>query len=215
MILPEPSNTGVLHGLVEHTFVWSYSAFKGYYQPTTLVFISNSHIHGRHERHPWSQQLKSRFDSLEDLDHPLPLDLRSTSMRWLVVVDGEKISLEIAVRLQEDEEVANRTCFSGFCADFKSHSQLSEKAKVEAKSIVENRFTRVSKVVDLRLLKEIRSPVLNGIVNALKDDNLNIQGMGVVGKMNLLHFFKLPCIKLLMKDLNIHQSLSPMCWLMA
>ncbi|KAK8604837.1 hypothetical protein V6N13_082306 [Hibiscus sabdariffa] len=153
-------------------------------------------LNGRHERHPWSQQLKSRFDSLEDLDHPLPLDLRSTSMRWLVVVDGEKISLEIAVRLQEDEE-------------------LSEKAKVEAKSIVENRFTRVSKVVDLRLLKEIRSPVLNGIVNALKDDNLNIQGMGVVGKMNLLHFFKLPCIKLLMKDLNIHQSLSPMCWLMA
>ncbi|KAK8661003.1 hypothetical protein V6N13_051905 [Hibiscus sabdariffa] len=74
-------------------------------------------------------------------------------------------------RLQEDEEVATRMCFSGFCADFKSHSHLLEKAEVEAKSIVENRFTRVSKVVD--------------IVNALKDDNLNIRGMGVVGK-NLL-----------------------------
>ncbi|KAK8995076.1 hypothetical protein V6N11_069525 [Hibiscus sabdariffa] len=58
-------------------------------------------------------------------------------MRWLVVVNGEKISLEIAVRLQEDDNVATRTCFSGICVDFRSHPQLSEKAEVEAKSIVQ------------------------------------------------------------------------------
>ncbi|KAK8604835.1 hypothetical protein V6N13_082304 [Hibiscus sabdariffa] len=79
----------------------------------------------RHKRHPWSQQLKSRFDSLEDLDHPLPLDFRSTYMR-----------------LQEDEEVATRMCFSGFCADFRSHPQLSEKVEVVAKSIAANRFDK-------------------------------------------------------------------------
>ncbi|KAL4318597.1 hypothetical protein GQ457_18G004280 [Hibiscus cannabinus] len=61
---------------------------------------------GRHKRHPWSQQLKSSFNSLEDLDHPLPLDFRSTCMRRM------------------------------------------------------KRF---------RLLEEIRSRVLNGIVHALKD----------------------------------------------
>ncbi|KAK8660995.1 hypothetical protein V6N13_051897 [Hibiscus sabdariffa] len=42
---------------------------------------------GRHKRHPCSQQLKSRFDLLEDLDHPLPLYFRSTCMRWLAVVN--------------------------------------------------------------------------------------------------------------------------------
>ncbi|KAK8604839.1 hypothetical protein V6N13_082308 [Hibiscus sabdariffa] len=102
-------------------------------------------IGGRHERHPWSQQLKSRFDSLKDLDHPLPLDLRSRSMRRM----------------------------------------RSEKADVEAKFIAANRLNRVFVVVDLRLLKQIRSPVLNGIVDVLKDYK---QGMGGGGKMSGLNY---------------------------
>ncbi|KAK9032519.1 hypothetical protein V6N11_056779 [Hibiscus sabdariffa] len=85
-------------------------------------------------------------------------------------------------RLQEDDEVATRMCFSSFCADFKSHSQLSEKAEVEAKSIAANRFNRAFEVVDLRLLEEIKSRVLNGIVHALKD---YIRGMGGVGKIHV------------------------------
>ncbi|KAK9032518.1 hypothetical protein V6N11_056778 [Hibiscus sabdariffa] len=62
--------------------------------------------------------------------------------------------------LQEDEEVAMRMCFSGFCADFRSHLKLSDKAEVEANSIAANRFNRVFEVVDLRLLKEIKKSSL-------------------------------------------------------
>ncbi|KAK9032501.1 hypothetical protein V6N11_056761 [Hibiscus sabdariffa] len=79
-----------------------------------------------------------------------------------------------------EPEVATRMCFSGFCADFRSHLQLSEKAELEAKPIAANRFNRVFEVVDLRVFRETRSRVLNGIVDALKD---YIQGMGGVGKM--------------------------------
>ncbi|KAL4319032.1 hypothetical protein GQ457_18G004230 [Hibiscus cannabinus] len=111
---------------------------------------------------------KSRFDSLEYLDHRLPLDLGSTSMRRMKI-----------------EEVAMRF-FSAFCPDFKSYSQLSEKAKVKAKSIAENMFSRVFEVVDLRVLKDSRIRVLNGIVDALKVDNLNTHGMRGVGKTTIV-----------------------------
>ncbi|KAK8660990.1 hypothetical protein V6N13_051892 [Hibiscus sabdariffa] len=93
---------------------------------------------------------KSRFDSLEDLDHHLPLDLGSTSMRRMKI------------------------------------EELSEKAKVKAKSIAENMFSRVFEVVDLRVLKDSRIRVLNEIVAALKDDNLNTHGMRGVGKMTIV-----------------------------
>ncbi|KAK8655085.1 hypothetical protein V6N13_107677 [Hibiscus sabdariffa] len=57
-----------------------------------------------------------------------------------------------------------RSCFAVFCPDFKSASQLREKAEVS--SIAENRFDRVS----------------NGIVDALKDHE-DILEMGGVGKI--------------------------------
>ncbi|KAK9027318.1 hypothetical protein V6N11_067156 [Hibiscus sabdariffa] len=52
-----------------------------------------------------------------------------------------------------------RSCFTVFCPDFKSASQLRE--KVEASSIAKNRFDKVS----------------NGIVDALKDHK-DIHEMG-------------------------------------
>ncbi|KAK8655086.1 hypothetical protein V6N13_107678 [Hibiscus sabdariffa] len=57
-----------------------------------------------------------------------------------------------------------RSSFAVFCPDFKSASQLREKA--EGSSISENRFDRVS----------------NGIVDALKDFEHTLE-MGGVGKM--------------------------------
>ncbi|KAL4318968.1 hypothetical protein GQ457_18G004270 [Hibiscus cannabinus] len=128
-------------------------------------------------------QIQLQFACSEDLDHPLPLDFRSTCMRYVQTHFPLLIPLAVLLsRLPEDEEVAMRMCFSGFCADFRSHPKLSEKAEVEANSIAANRFNRVFEVVDLRLLKEIRSKVFNGVVDALKD---YIQGMGGVGKIQV------------------------------
>ncbi|KAK8995074.1 hypothetical protein V6N11_069523 [Hibiscus sabdariffa] len=93
-------------------------------------------------------QIEIRFDSLEDLDHRLSLDLRSTSMRRMKI-EGEK-------------------------------------AEVKTKSIAENMFNSLFEVVDLIVLKESRTRVLSGIVDALKDDNLNTQEMGGVGKMTIV-----------------------------
>ncbi|KAK8661007.1 hypothetical protein V6N13_051909 [Hibiscus sabdariffa] len=53
---------------------------------------------------------------------------------------------QIGIQFAEDEEVAMRMCFSGFCADFRSHLKLSDKAEVEANSIAANRFNRVFEV---------------------------------------------------------------------
>ncbi|KAK8655074.1 hypothetical protein V6N13_107666 [Hibiscus sabdariffa] len=65
-----------------------------------------------------------------------------------------------------------RSCFTVFCPDFKSASQLRE--KVEASSIAKNRFDKVS----------------NGIVDALKDHK-DIHEMGGVGKILSLLIFRL------------------------
>ncbi|KAK9042808.1 hypothetical protein V6N11_071165 [Hibiscus sabdariffa] len=103
----------------------------------------------------------------EDLDHHLPLSLRSKSTR------------------RRRMSVAARGCFAVFSPDFKSRFEISEKEVAEFSSIAENRLDRVSVRVGLSALKVSRSLVFNRIVDELTDDNLNHHEMGGVGKIEL------------------------------
>ncbi|KAK8697467.1 hypothetical protein V6N13_113615 [Hibiscus sabdariffa] len=110
---------------------------------------------------------RDSISSNEDLDHHLPLSLRSKSTR------------------RRRMSVAARGCFAVFSPDFKSRFEISEKEVAEFSSIAENRLDRVSVRVGLSALKVSRSLVFNRIVDELTDDNLNHHEMGGVGKIEL------------------------------
>ncbi|XP_058000519.1 probable disease resistance protein At4g27220 isoform X2 [Hevea brasiliensis] len=114
--------------------------------------------------------------------------------KWLKSVDDATLEVD---KILHDNDTANMKCFMGLCPNLKMRHQLSKKAKKKKKVVVqiqaEGKFDRVSYHTSPPWtgpakgyeVFESRTLVLKEIVEALKDDEVNmigVYGMGGVGK---------------------------------
>ncbi|ESR46245.1 hypothetical protein CICLE_v10002125mg [Citrus x clementina] len=118
---------------------------------------------------------------------------------WL---EGANKVIEEADKFTEVEAAANKRCFKGLCPNLKTRRRLSMEAVTLKEAIVKvrdaRRFDRISyrtAAEDIRLIPNkdyeafvSRAPILNDIMDALKNPNVNmlgIYGMGGIGKTKL------------------------------
>ncbi|TYI62759.1 hypothetical protein E1A91_D10G270100v1 [Gossypium mustelinum] len=120
---------------------------------------------------------------------------------WMSAVD-RKIPEQVE-KVMQDEEKAKKKCFIGLCPNFWTRYKHSLKAAAEAKAVAklleQGKFDRVSYLVPLQSIIvppgkgyeefESRTSILNGIMEALKDDSVSVvgvHGMGGIGKTILV-----------------------------
>ncbi|KAB2010737.1 hypothetical protein ES319_D10G262100v1 [Gossypium barbadense] len=120
---------------------------------------------------------------------------------WMSAVD-RKIPEQVE-KVMQDEEKAKKKCFIGLCPNFRTRYKLSLKAEEEAKAVAEllehGKFERVSYraasqgivVAPVKGYEEFESrmSILNGIMEALKDDSVSVvgvHGMGGIGKTTVV-----------------------------
>ncbi|OMO62900.1 Disease resistance protein [Corchorus olitorius] len=107
--------------------------------------------------------------------------------RWIIEVD-KKITEE-AAKITKAEEKAQKRCFMDLCPNFISRYHLRKEVDKEAKAITgllkDGEFDRVAQIPASEISFESRQHVLDAIMNALKDADVNrigIYGMAGVGK---------------------------------
>ncbi|XP_065852361.1 uncharacterized protein [Euphorbia lathyris] len=150
------------------------------------------------------EQLNKLKNERQSLQHSVDEAKRNGELiedvvtNWFQSADD---AIDVAEKIIEDHESANRSCFIGCCPNLKTRYQFSRKAKkytpVFAKVQGErNSINKISYLLDVQKLEslkdyealESRTDVLNEIVGALKNVDFNligVYGMPGVGKTTL------------------------------
>ncbi|KAB2010742.1 hypothetical protein ES319_D10G262600v1 [Gossypium barbadense] len=176
----------------------------------TISPIKN-HVKYLSNHQQYVETLKNRANRLKDardgVQHSVDAAKRNGEEiegdvdKWLSAVD--KMILEQVEKVMQDEEKAKKKCFIGLCPNFRTRYKLSLKAEEEAKAVAEllehGKFERVSyraapqgiMVAPVKGYEEFESrmSILNGIMEALKDDSVSVvgvHGMCGIGKTTLV-----------------------------
>ncbi|KAH9754170.1 Disease resistance protein [Citrus sinensis] len=118
---------------------------------------------------------------------------------WLATANSV---IEEADKFTEDEATANKRCFKGLCPNLKTRPRLSKEAERQKEAVVKVLDARPVNSISYSIIPEdtllmpnkdfeafeSRTSILNEIIDALKNPNVNmllIYGMGGIGKTTL------------------------------
>ncbi|KAL9450772.1 hypothetical protein AB3S75_012497 [Citrus x aurantiifolia] len=118
---------------------------------------------------------------------------------WLAAANSV---IEEADKFTEDESTANKRCFKGLCPNLKTRPRLSKEAERQKEAVVKVLDARPVNSISYSIIPEdtllmpnkdfeafeSRTSILNEIIDALKNPNVNmllIYGMGGIGKTTL------------------------------
>ncbi|KAL9450760.1 hypothetical protein AB3S75_012486 [Citrus x aurantiifolia] len=118
---------------------------------------------------------------------------------WLAAANSV---IEEADKFTEDESTANKRCFKGLCPNLKTRPRLSKEAERQKEAVVKVLDARPVNSISYSMIPEdtllmpnkdfeafeSRTSILNEIIDALKNPNVNmllIYGMGGIGKTTL------------------------------
>ncbi|PPD91121.1 hypothetical protein GOBAR_DD11943 [Gossypium barbadense] len=154
----------------------------------TISPIKN-HVKYLSNHQQYVETLKDRAERLKDarvrVQHSVDAAKRNGEEiegevdKWLSAVDNK--ILEQVEKVMQDEEKAKKKCSIGLCPNFRTRYKLSLRAEEEAKAVAEllEHAPQGIVVAPVKGYEEFesRTSILNGIMEALKDDSVSVVGV--------------------------------------